>query len=107
MDILSNPVVVSMAQLAWGFAVKYLPALANVPNKYIPWMNVLLGFLMKLTEGTATVHPALYSAAFEPFQAAGFFSSSLFTKLFDAAWSAMLMALVSDKLAKPMLVKDA
>ena len=45
---LNNPVVLTLAQLLFGFAIKRLPALEGVPNKLIPLFNGVLALLIKL-----------------------------------------------------------
>lgn len=45
---LNNPVVLTVAQLLFGFAIKKTPALAAWPNRLIPLFNALLAVLIKL-----------------------------------------------------------
>lgn len=47
-----NMTVVMIVQVVWGILVKRVPALAPVPNKLIPILNMVVGWL------TALVAPA-------------------------------------------------
>lgn len=48
MTLFENPMFASVLMVAWGIAVRYLPALKAWPNRLIPWMNVIIGLLVKL-----------------------------------------------------------
>lgn len=52
MDILSNPMFVTGLMFVWGLLVKRAPFLAGIPNKLIPYMNVLIGIIAKLVAPT-------------------------------------------------------
>ena len=62
MDLVTNPFLVTFLIAAWGLAVKYLPALKNVPNRLTPLVTLLAAILAKI-------------ATPEPAHAGGFFSS--------------------------------
>lgn len=65
--------ILPLLLLLWGLAVKYWPPLAKLPNAIIPYLNVLLAFLVKiatpadahadstLVVGTAAVHASFWS----------------------------------------------
>src|SRR6267142_298945 len=118
MDFLNNPVLIAVVQFVWGELVKRLPWLAAWPNRFIPWFNTVLAFLMKVIGGGVgpATHPAVFSLLLSPvetmgvmlvggtalasYQVAGWFPSSLVLKVADAAWSALLVSLLHDKFAQ-------
>lgn len=48
LGILNNPVVLTVVQILFGFAVKRWSVLASWPNKLIPLFNAVLALLIKL-----------------------------------------------------------
>jgi len=48
MPLLDNPLFVSTLMFLWGFAVRYLPALKDWPNRLIVIMTGAIGVLAKL-----------------------------------------------------------
>ncbi len=124
MDFLNNPAIVSIAQFLFGLAAGHFKWLKGNATRFIPWLNAGVGFVLKVIGGpaaAATTHPAVLSVLLAPTEtmlalsqhsavAAGYQPASLFggflggigAKALDAAWSAILMALVHDKLWQPM-----
>lgn len=50
----SNLTLVAIVQYVWGLAVKRWPLLAPVPNRLIPAMNILVGWLTALAAPAAS-----------------------------------------------------
>lgn len=65
LGLLQNP----LALVVFGLLVKYVPALAKIPNAGIPFLNALLAFLGQV----AGPQPA-HAGAFGPIAAFGFLS---------------------------------
>ena len=55
-----SPLAGTGVLFAWGLLVKFLPALAAVPNKLIPYMNLTLAILMKVA-GPEPAHASLFA----------------------------------------------
>lgn len=43
-----DPVLTTLALMAWGLVVKYVPQLKNVPNRLLPYMNLVIAVLIKI-----------------------------------------------------------
>ena len=91
LGVLQNPVTLTAIQFAWGLLVKYLPALAKVPNASIPWVNFLVALVGALA-GPQVAHAAFGGAV------GGFFGSVL-----GAGWSAIQTALIYEMFARAPL----
>lgn len=48
LNALNNEQVLTVIVFVWGLVVKYHPAFAKWPNKFIPYMNVALALLARL-----------------------------------------------------------
>lgn len=68
----------------WGILVKYLPALKNVPNTLIPYMNALLALLTGLA-GPGIAHAGILG---------GTLGGGFFGHIIGAGWSAIQSALL-------------
>jgi hypothetical protein len=88
---LQNPVILTVIQFMWGLLCKYAPALKNVPNASIPWVNFLIALLGALA-GPATAQAAGFGAV------GGFFGVVL-----SAGWSAIQTALIYEMFARAPL----
>lgn len=69
---------------AFGLAVKYLPALKWLPNKFIPYLNALLALLLQVF-GPAEAHAGVFGALVH---------SSFLGTVLGAGWSAIQSALI-------------
>lgn len=75
----------------WGILVKYLPALKNVPNTLIPYMNALLALLTGLM-GPATAHAAVLGISIG--------GDGFLGHILGAGWSAIQSALIYEVFAR-------
>ena len=89
---LQNPVILTVIQFTWGLLCKYWPALAQVPNASIPWVNFALALC-----GALAGPPVAEAAGF------GGVLVGFFMPVMQAGWSAIQTALIYEIFARSPL----
>lgn len=98
-SLLQNGGVVMAIAFLWGLACKRLPWLKAVPNVTIPYVNTILLFLTTLIPSPET-SPAIPAMFVAKGMAWGLMTT--FGNLIVSAFQSAALALVYDKLVKPI-----